>query len=930
MRKSIFLIYIFSLISVFANDLPVGLYIRFRNQLDKNEISKIFSANRLVNFSQLLPIELSIAYRMKQNNEPLNFDPDILKNIIAAEEPLLRTYFVHPPSTNIDIWKYCRTLVEANPEIEIAEPVFPDIPLKIPNDPYAPQQLMLATIKAFDTWDYFEGDTNVVIGIVDTGVLQNHEDLQNSIAPNWKEIPDNNIDDDGNGYIDDHRGFNLAYASEGNPGNTFHTNEHGTAVAGIAGATTNNQKGIAGVANKCRIFPIKASRITSSDRIDFGYLGILYAAVRGFQVVNCSWGSPASRKVFSPIEQSIIDYAVARGVVVVVAGGNGNNSPMLWYPAGYSGVLAVGEVNQSDLVTGTTTINETIRIMAPGIGNWITNNHPNGYSSPNYGGTSWSTAVISGAVATVRAKYPQLDALQTIEYVRQLTDDISEYTASFPYVVPGRINLKKMLEVPPFSIPGIKPKAFKTYTTNGRIEERFNPGDTVVLVIDAQNYLGKAENLRFELSVADIFDNSLEVVENEFRKSIVERNESFSIGPFSFRIKAKNEGRTFLRVDIFGDNNYKDFFLVPFVPTLNIANFENDSIAFSISEKGTIGFWGTGERKVGKGIASKSLGNQLFKGGIIITEENTRIVTGLFSTNPDGSDFYPLKPFTEPNRNIAIVDDEIAPILDRIGLELEQNVFVPIGGEKYFKIHFKIRNRSNRNIKNLSVGYYLDWDVAQKADSNFGYLVPDAIPPEFSRTASAVQFVQNIDTTVIIGVGVFSENNLDVAQSALLSPEITSNFTRERQILAMNSGTALQFKGIGDISMTSGMKFTEPIPPKTEREFTMMIAIAQNPNELKNLFLSKVSSTPTERKIDEKLIIYPIPAEESISLELSENISFPAKYELVDYLGREIAEGTFFRKDSLIEISGIPDGIYFLKIYCNGKIYTQKFVKQQR
>jgi len=907
---------------LFSNDDFTGsIYIRFKSQVPKSTIATVLNQICGNQYKQILSQEVSLTEKIKRGENILSYNTEQVKKILAAEEPLLRTYLVEIGNV-WNIQKYCSNLIKKYPEIEIAEPVYKDLPLGIPNDPYAKQQTMLSTIKAFDTWDYFQGDTSVVIGIVDTGVLQNHEDISNSIAPNWKEIPNNNIDDDGNGYVDDYIGCNLAYSIEGNGGDTYHTNSHGTSVAGIAGATTNNGKGIAGVAYKCRIFPIKASKLTSSSTIDFSYPGILYAAIRGFSVVNCSWGKV---KPFSPIDQSIINYAVARGTVVVAAGGNGNNSTEVWYPAGYDGVLGVGEVNQVDYVTGTTTINETIRIMAPGIGNWITTNQPNGYDSPNYGGTSWSAPVVSGVVAAVRAKYPQLDPLQTIEYVRQLSDDISSLNSSFQYMVPGRVNMKKMLEIEPFSIPGIKPVKFRMYNKKGEIVERFSIGETILLFVDVHNYLGAAKNLRFVLSVADIFDNSLEVVDSEFDVAQIASGEDLTLGPFPFRKIGENTSRTFFRIDIFGEKNYRDFFLIPVIPTLAIATFETDSLKFSIGDKGTIGFYENNNVKYGYGVASKTLGNQIFRGGLMVSEDSSRIVSALFGLNPDGSDFRVIKPFADPDRFTSIIDDSLAQPLEKIGVEIEQKVYLPTTVPNYFKLFIKVKNTSSRTLKNLSLGYYFDWDVGPSAKNNIAYLEPEAIPKTILPIAAAVEFVQAEDSSAYVGVGVYSENSTNLPQMAVLNSEINNSFGRNQQILSLNSGTSIQFKGVDDLALVAGMKFPGEIKPNEERAFTMMIAIGRSRKELIQTFLGNLLQSSVEESTSTPEIkIYPNPTSTELNIELG-NLDFAAtSYQIIDPLGRILLQGNI---QQTIPLESLPNGIYLMKINFGDKTFVQKFVK---
>jgi hypothetical protein len=908
------------------NDFSNNIYIRFKPGTQEETISNYFQ-NSNFKFQRIIPLESSVLWKFQNSKKIDNYTLSNLSRVLEAEEPLLRTFTIELPN-GADPIKFCEKIKRENPNVEIAEPIYLDIPLGIPNDPYASQQTLLATIKAFQTWDVFQGDTNVVIGIIDTGVFQDHEDLVNSIATNWNEIPNNGVDDDGNGYVDDFRGYNLAFPAEGKGGNTYHPTDHGTSVAGIAGATTNNNLGIAGVAYKCRIFPIKASKITNLGSIDYGYRGILYAAVRGFSVVNCSWGSP---KQPSPIDQSIIDYAIARGVVIVAAGGNDDNASRVWYPAGYRGVLGVGEVNQSDYVTTTTTMNETIKIMAPGVGNWIIDNQQGKYEPSKNGGTSFAAPVVAGVVAMVRAKYPELGPLETIEYVRQLTDDISANNPSFERMVPGRVDMEKMLHIPPSSIPGISLVRLKTYRTNLVPEERFWIGDTVVLKIDAKNYLASANNLRFVLSVADIFDNSLEIIDSEFELPHLPAKADFEIGPFSLRIKEENSERTFLRVDIFGENGYKDFFLVPFVPTTYLSNFGNDSIKFSISDKGTLGFYGKGKSILGMGIRHTKLGNQLFNGGLMVSEDSSRVVTALFGLTPDRSDFKVVKPFTNPDKEIGKVNDDLAPALERIGLEIQQTVYVPPQNENYFKITLNVKNISNRIQKNISLGYYLDWDVGSDSDSNRTYLMPEAVPNTIVPIAAAVQFTESSDSSIVVGVGVLSEDANNKPQSAGLNSSVRADFSKDKQLLALNSGTAWQFNGYDDVANVCGMRFPAELNPNETKSFIMMFAIARSKEELKTIFLTNILKsdvTPDNSNLW-NLEIYPNPVQNKLEMVFPEKLQGNCKIEIFNSIGELVMFEDVSLANNFYEmlLPKLPKGIYFVRVKSQELVLFGKFVK---
>ncbi|MFH1088786.1 MAG: S8 family serine peptidase, partial [Patescibacteria group bacterium] len=205
-------------------------------------------------------------------------------------------------------------IVSAETIFASANPCTQVVIQKSPNDPRFSEQINLNQVKVPPAWDVTVGNSNQVIAIIDTGVNSDHEDLLYRIWINNDETPNNGIDDDNNGYIDDYKGYNMSWTVDASaPDNTINTDTHGTNVTGIAAATTNNGLGIAGVGYKCRFFPIKASKYGSTS-IRYGYQSMIYAAIRGCKVLNCSWGSV---KPFSDIDQTVVDFAIAHDMVIV-------------------------------------------------------------------------------------------------------------------------------------------------------------------------------------------------------------------------------------------------------------------------------------------------------------------------------------------------------------------------------------------------------------------------------------------------------------------------------------------------------------------------------------------------------------------------------------------------------------------------------------
>ena len=289
----------------------------------------------------------------------------------------------------------------------------------VPNDPKYPEQWSLPLIKLPQAWAIEKGDRSVVIAIIDSGIDYRHDDLAPKAWINPREIPENGLDDDGNGYIDDVYGWDFTDApnlqAEGDylEGDNEPIDEsgHGTHVAGIAGAMPNNGIGIAGVAWECPLMAIRAglslggrSRMQDDDSAS----AIVYAADNGASVINMSWGS--ERRSF--VIQDAIDYAYAHGVVLVAAAGN-SQKPAAIFPAAYRKVIAVASTEQNQQRFYQSNFGASVDIGAPG--NVILSTQiDNRYRLLT--GTSMASPHVAGVAALLLAKRPAL----TYEEVRHI------------------------------------------------------------------------------------------------------------------------------------------------------------------------------------------------------------------------------------------------------------------------------------------------------------------------------------------------------------------------------------------------------------------------------------------------------------------------------------------------------------------------------
>jgi subtilisin family serine protease len=286
----------------------------------------------------------------------------------------------------------------------------------IPNDPEYPKQWALGNIRAPLAWDLDIGPVGAVIAVIDTGVDYTHPDLWENLWHNLAEIPGNGIDDDGNGFIDDDIGWDFVETTDdcsdadcgGRDRDPMDAQGHGTHVAGILGAVTNNNTGIAGVSPNARIMAVRAGYEEYDGggvlEVDDAVSAIYYACDNGADILNLSWGGTGISSRDSEILASAVQWASEAGVLVCAAAGNeGSDEP--FYPAAYEfpNVMAVGSTTQSGEKAPTSNYGDWVDVSAPGVQIWSTC-VGGGYCYKS--GTSMAAPHVAGLAALLFSRFP--------------------------------------------------------------------------------------------------------------------------------------------------------------------------------------------------------------------------------------------------------------------------------------------------------------------------------------------------------------------------------------------------------------------------------------------------------------------------------------------------------------------------------------------
>jgi len=271
-----------------------------------------------------------------------------------------------------------------------------------------------ADIDAPEGWDIRTDASEVIVAVIDTGVDYTHEDLWANIWVNLGEIPGNGIDDDGNGFVDDYRGYN--FCSGANPGpDPMDEHGHGTHVAGIIGAMGNNDVGVCGVAWSVRIMPLRFMDASGQGLESDAAAAIEYAVMMGAHILNNSYGGPD----YSEPLLAAIQYANSAGVLFVAAAGNDglDNELIPSYPANYDvpNVISVAATDNLDQICWFSNYSvNLVHVAAPGDGLYST------WPGNDYAflsGTSMSAPVVCGVAALVKAHEPGLSLAEWRERV---------------------------------------------------------------------------------------------------------------------------------------------------------------------------------------------------------------------------------------------------------------------------------------------------------------------------------------------------------------------------------------------------------------------------------------------------------------------------------------------------------------------------------
>ncbi|MCF6255182.1 MAG: S8 family serine peptidase [Gammaproteobacteria bacterium] len=369
---------------------------------------------------------------------------------VLKEPAINRWYLVKlPPDMSVD---EALAILKQDSDVEVAEPNYEVSIAATPNDPRYPELWNMhniaqtggtpdADIDGPEAWDIATGNGDVIIGVIDTGVDYTHEDLKDNMWTNPGEIPDNGIDDDGNGYVDDVHGYDFV----NDDGDPMDDHGHGTHVAGTIAGVGDNNIGVVGVNWNAKIAGIKFLSASGGGSTAGAINSIIYANNNGIRITNNSWGGG----LFS---QALLDAINAGGLFVAAAGNDRSNTDNVsFYPAAYisDNIISVAATDHNDALASFSNYGLTsVDLAAPGVRILSTVPYSScplcnasGYRWLN--GTSMAAPHVAGAAALMQSVIPQSTTAQLKTWIMDSVDPVAALNGRM--VTGGRLNINTLL-----------------------------------------------------------------------------------------------------------------------------------------------------------------------------------------------------------------------------------------------------------------------------------------------------------------------------------------------------------------------------------------------------------------------------------------------------------------------------------------------------
>ncbi len=912
-----------------------------------NALSRLINQRASANVNQLFP---QTEHRKQLTKTKAN------KNISGVDISLI--YQVNLKE-EVNIFEMIDKLM-ATGMVQTAEPIPVNRMYYTPNDANIAQQNYLFRIKAFEAWDITKGDSTVLVGIVDSGFDFNHPDLKDKVYYNQND-PIDGIDNDNDGYIDNHYGWdfvgataasNSQFVQDNNPQLFTSGVDHGISVAGCAAASTDNNLGIAGTGFNVKIVSTKHSPDDKvNDLIIYdGYKGIVYMAETGVKIINCSWGGNTYSQIASDIVKSVIeDYGC---LIIVAAGNDGKN--LAQFPASYEGVLSVGSTTATDNISSFTNYDYSVDLVAPGSDIYTTvhNNANNGqYQSTS--GTSFAAPIVAGAAALTWSHRPELTPVQIGELLRITSDPLGngfdpKYNGKTGQ---GRLNMKRALTEFPVAVRMKKIELVRA--EDGKIPYA---GDIAVFNAEFFSYLAPSES-DFKIKIETI-DNTLSIIEGDvIYEGIMNTNQSVTTqNQIKVQISPTLEkfGVVTLRIT-YTQDEYEVQEFASFVVNPAFVTIDENNITTSVDSKGTIG-WHEKTKdaptQIGNGFVYQGI-DMLYELGLMFRSGNKLSNTVRSVDDIYDEDFRVITPIValptdenEPEKSVwqtSFNDNGAGSSKLSINTTQSIQVWNTDGAENFIIVEYVFQNMTTQNITNFYAGLYGDWDIGGGDESGDN----QAVWKDNLNAAIISAKKPNIPS---VGVGVLDLFATGVTYSLISNdPAYTGTpygvfdgFTdqEKRRALLGDSNKSIGVTTGTDVSATiSAGPYTIPAGERIvialvlaagNNEATIQEAITKA-NELYTPSIAVQDVQPVgieyENELTRAIRVFPNPTSNEVNIDVSAlNSNQPIEFTLLNILGQQVLKTTLTKEQTTLKVEAFPAGQYILRFNNGTTVGTKTLI----
>lgn len=810
-----------------------------------------------------------------------------------------------------------------------------------PNDNNLSSQYYLDSNYALQmpsAWALTKGDTNVTIAVVDDGFDMDHPDMQSQYQINWDEIPNNVIDDDNDGYVDNYKGIDLAghdynnLSIDSDPSAVGSNTSHGVHVSGIAGAATDNSVGVAGTGFNCRIMPVKATAdndIRSGGRglISSGYDGIEFAATTGADIINCSWGGGSD----SPFEIDIINYAIINeGATVVAAAGN-NGADREFYPASYQDVIGVVSVGTSQVKSNFSNYNYQMDVAAPGE-NIYNNDFDDDYRTAS--GTSMASPVVAGILGLIKSRYPAYTNYQLGARLRSTSTDLYTILANrarYGKMGNGHANAYRALSM---SVPGFRILDTRMRDNNDQLIGNY---DTVRIQFDLKNLLDQSS----PQTIARIStDNSLvTMLKDSVYLGSVQSGDTIQTNPFEIRLgytASLNREVNFLL--IIEDTNYRE--IIPFQLRVNrtYLDIKVNEAKTSLTGRGRLGYDSDGLSEYGLGFNYKR-NQMLYECGMMMVADNNTMSNTVRSTAGAAvfdNEFFntvPVQLQPQPWQSdwdlYGQFTDSVAANPVGVDVVFQSYAWDSAGYEDFVIFNYKVINRRAQSITGLHLGFYADWDISNSGQEDRGrydstrhlgytYSIQDTSD---QGPFGGIRMLHSVNQAQFYGIDNDHENNPTIG--------VYDGFTDTEKRNTLTSGLARTEMGQdsidgNDVSFVLGDgPYTLPAGDTLELAFALIggldeISLKAHADSAQSMFerLDTRMFTTTKSILQEaweEVRLYPNPARNHAYLNWKGGEE-QARLRIWNRAGQVLHTDLNYQKGTALRLDNLPNGQYLIEL----------------